>query len=148
MKSTLKSMLISLLTGISFTAGVIVVMILYELYEERQIRDDRRWVESPVGIEITEHRRLPDTEKFTVVGKLRNDSGYAWDELDIDMDVLAGESLMNRCTDEVHEVNLGEVRRFEVSCYDASGRNVPDNIRYEVRIATGRQYNIDYTGEN
>jgi hypothetical protein len=127
---------ISLLTGISFTIGVLIVLLARDIYEEQE-ESDEMWESNPASIVIEQHSIKSNEPRFTVVGDVRNDSDQDWKRVWIDVRVFAGSALVNTCDESVGYIAAQSNKRFEVRCYDIAGSDLPDNIHYEISIRSG-----------
>lgn len=136
MKSTLKAMFVSLLTGISFTVGVMLILLAKDIYVEKQ-GEDETWVDYPEGVVVTNHSIKPNMPRLTIVGEIHNGSSQHLKSVWVDVDVFAGHALVNTCDDSFRHVPAQTSKPFEVQCCDVAGTDLPDYIRYEVRVRTG-----------
>jgi hypothetical protein len=129
-------MFISFLTGASFTIGILLVLLGKDIYLEKS-SEEETWVELPNEVTIVNHAIKPNAVKFTIVGEIRNNSSYDWKRIWIEADIFAGTALVNSCDESFRDIPANATRPFELQCYDTAGTNLPDNIRYEVRVRTG-----------
>lgn len=136
MKRIFKDIGISLLTGISFTLGVLLVLLAKDVYEEQE-ESDEMWESNPASIVIEQHSIKTNEPRFTVVGEVRNDSEQDWKRIWIDVRVFADSALVNTCDESVGYVAAQSSKHFEIRCYDIAGSNLPDNIHYEINIRSG-----------
>lgn len=130
----------SLLTGISFTIGVLLIVLVKENYVENQA-DNETWVDYPEGVVITSHQIKPNAPRLTIIGEIHNGSPYDLKSVWVNIDVFAGSALVNNCDDDFRHLPANSSKPFEVRCYDVAGTNLPDFIRYEVRVRTGLRLN-------
>ena len=129
-------MSISLLTGICFATGIMVVMLLWDVYVA-SIVEEETWVDQPSDVTIRNHSMKPNSARFTIVGEIQNDSSHDWKTVWLDADIFADSALVNSCEDTFRHIPARSATPFELQCYDIAGMNLPDNIRYEVRVRTG-----------
>lgn len=129
---------VSLLTGICFTVGVLLVLLAKDIYVEKSAEEET-WVDTPDGVVISSHEIKDSAPRFTIVGEIHNSSPYDWKTIWIDVAVYAGSALVNTCDDSFRHIPAQSSKPFEVQCYDVSGSNLPDNVSYEVLIKSGRR---------
>ncbi len=129
---------VSLLTGVCFTIGVLLVLLAKDIYVERSAEEET-WVDAPEGVVVASHHFKGNAPRFTVVGEIHNGSPYDWKTIWVDVAVYAGDALVNSCDDSFRHFPAQTSKPFEVRCYDVAGSNLPDNIHYEVRVKSGRR---------
>ena len=142
MKTIFKDMSISLLTGTSFAIGVMLVLFAADRLQKES--EDDTWTDIEDGIladrpsvTITSHSVKPSTMTLTIVGEVRNDSQYDWKRIWFDWDIFADTALVNSCDNVFDDLPAKSTRSFEFRCRDVAGTNLPENIRYEVRVKSG-----------
>ncbi len=133
-------MFVSLLTGISFTIGVMLILLVKDIYTESQAEEET-WVDYPEGVVIASHQIKPNAPRLTITGEIHNGSPFDLKSVWVDVDVFAGSALVNTCDDSFRHIPADSSKPFEVQCYDVAGTNLPDFIRYEVRVRTGLRQN-------
>lgn len=87
-------MFVSLLSGISFTVGVLLILLLKDSYIENQANEET-WVDYPEGIVIASHQNEPNSPRLTKTGEIRNSSPYDLQSVWVDVNVFAGSALVN-----------------------------------------------------
>jgi len=127
---------ISLLTGISFTAGVLLVLLSRDVYEEKA-EDGETWESNPASIAIEHHSVKANEPRFTVIGAIRNESEHDWERVWLDIRVFADSALVNTCDESVGYIAAQASKQFEIGCYDIAGFGLPDNINYEISVRSG-----------
>lgn len=141
MKQLFYNALTSLVTGLSFTMGLLGVLLLVEAWNHGKVRTESAhdWVNRPAGIVITEHDRVPGTPTLTIRGVLANESERTWREVSIDASILAGQAQVNECDATVRGMLApGERRAFQLECYGVSGSVDPDLVTYQLEVVHGR----------
>lgn len=129
---------VSLLTGACFTVGILVVLFVNDVYEERSYEEDV-WVDTPENVFIENHAPKENSPRFAVVGEIRNESEHEWESLSVELEIYAGSALMNTCRNSFQYIPARSSKPFEVGCYDVSGSGLPDNVRYEIEVTSGRR---------
>lgn len=93
------------------------------------------------GVEITAHKQRQDTEKYTVVGKVQNNSEIPIRGISIEVQILDGEFLLGRCVDGVDRgqyLNKGESGFFSVECRNLT--TAENKYPYKVLINSAVAY--------
>jgi hypothetical protein len=134
-------MLLSLVTGASFTLGVVVIIIAYQMLKDHWAEDRRSWIGDPEDLRIVEHEVVPNQNRFTVRGTIENSGDYLWSIASVNIRLFAGQAQVNACNDDVWEIPPNSTRDFELYCRGVSGINLPTNIRYEIGVSSGSRVN-------
>ncbi len=135
-------MLVSLATGASFTAGVVIVIVLYQVIEGSFAEDRKTWIVDPDVVFIEKHSFVPEQPTYTVRGVIRNRGDDLWQTATIHIDVYAGSAHMNTCVDDVYEIEPRSTRDFQISCRNVGGQDLPDNVSYKIDIRYGYRVNF------
>ncbi len=141
MKQLLYSALVSLITGVCFTAGVFAVFLVAEHWNTRSELEDLQgeWVNLPPGVVVAEHQRVDGTPRFTIQGIVANEGNRAWSEIGLEAIILAGQSQMNQCDTTVRGwLRPGERRAFQIECFEVAGTATPENVTYRLSVPHGR----------
>lgn len=125
-------MLVSLVTGLCFAAGVAGGFLVFEKFSGSEARELIH-VNSPEGIEIIKHSRIPN-RKLVVSGVVLNQSEFAWENVSLQAVIFADSSEVNRCYGRVYDIPKGAEKTFNVECQGVDGTNLPRNIRYEIYV--------------
>jgi len=132
---------VSFATGASFTLGVVIVIIGYQVAKDYWAVSETSWIHDPDDLSITNHELVPDQNTLTVRGAIKNSGDNVWNLATVEIRLFAGAALVNRCNDDVWEISASSSRNFELVCRGASGRDLPDNISYEIEVTHGSRVN-------
>jgi len=141
LKTLMKNMAVSFATGASFTAGVVVVIVAYQIAKDYWAVSETSWIKDPQELSIANHELVPDQNTFTVRGVIANAGDNVWNLATVEIRIFAGQALVNVCNDDVWEIPANSDRDFELSCRGAGGQNLPDNISYEIEVSHGSRVN-------
>ena len=136
MRKIFGQMLMSLVMGICFVIGIAVAIFLIEGSLVPPY-DDHTWINEPEGVTVVDHRPDSAAPDLTIIGAIRNESAHLWDTINLEVNVFAGEALVNSCNGSVQEIPPGSDRSFRIRCLQASGQNLPDNVHYRVHVRSG-----------
>jgi hypothetical protein len=135
MKQALYTAVVSLLSGIAFSLGLVAVAVAYTYWEDEPQTSEGQWVEIPPGLTVLEHRRVEGAPRLTIQGVLANQGSETWQRISLEARVLAGGAQVNECESSVSgRTAPGERRGFQIECYNVTGEGAPPNLTYEVRV--------------
>lgn len=96
------------------------------------------FVVRPEDFEITQVTPSDEESELALVGLVRNRSNAIWSRLDIRIVIRVGDAQVNVCSSpQLFSLSPGESQRFHVRCSNVSGRGLPQNIRFDARVAGG-----------
>ena len=137
LKTVLRDMLISLLTGSYLAVGFILVMLATDHVDLASSDDDESWVDVPDQVSIAQAAIKPDQERLTIAGEIRNDAPHGWRSVWVSANVYVGAALMNRCFEVVRNVPKRSNTPFEIQCDWTTGTGLPDQIRFTMNVTNG-----------
>lgn len=95
--------------------------------------------DSVSDLKILEHKQRLDTELFTVVGNVKNESDNLYKSVRVRIDIMDGEFILGSCTSDAHTVvggeylNKGDTGNFVINCREltTSENQYPYKIYFE-----------------
>jgi uncharacterized protein (TIGR02588 family) len=138
MKQLLINSFSSLVTGIFFAIGLILVgVVATEFYDDKDSMPELEYTRLPGGFSVVEHSVVKGRPSFTIRGRVKNSSAETWQQVRLSADIKAGDALVNQCETEIHgDFPPSSERSFEIECYHVSGSNLPDNISYQLSVVS------------
>jgi hypothetical protein len=138
MKQLLINSFTSLVTGIFFAIGLILVgVVTTEFYDDKESMPELKYTRLPGGFSIVEHSVAQGRPSLTIHGRVKNNSTKAWQQVSLSADIKAGDALVNQCETDVRgDFPPSSERSFEIECYHVSGSNLPDNISYQLSVVS------------
>lgn len=123
--------LISLITGIFFMTGVLVVN---NIYEKIANRTKQAVVQNPKGFYFKNHKIVPEQPTFTLEGELVNTRDTKWKNIEVVVSLFAGQAYMTYCKTNIKQIARKSHQRFILVCRETAGSSLPDNLTYSLEV--------------
>lgn len=138
MKQFFINALTSLVTGIFFAIGLILVgIVATEAYDDESSMPRLDYTRLPGGLSVVKHSVVQGRPSFTILGSVRNNSTETWQQVSLTADIKAGGALVNQCETDIRgDFPPSSERSFEMVCSHVSGANLPDNISYQLSVVS------------
>ena len=134
----MKQVLINIVTLV--TSGLIILsaMFLMFVYLDNDVKPKRYiYIDNPNGIEITNHNKNNDLNKYTVTGTMKNNTETEWHRVRISIKIYAGTAYMNSCSESYAYLSANSSKKFSLACREISGSNIPNNVTYKIFVTQG-----------
>jgi hypothetical protein len=123
---------ILLIAAFLLVAGLFLAGQVFErIYEGKK----QSYVNHPAGFEFKNHTRVDGQKTFTVEGELINTRDAEWRDVELVVRIYAGKAYMTYCVNHLDHIGKRSSRDFRIVCRYTEGRNLPDNINYELSVA-------------
>lgn len=140
MRQMLYSTLLSLVTGMAFALGMFLIFLAADAWNRGPgASTDDQWVDHPAGLVVAESQRIEGTPTLTIQGVVENRGDRIWSQVSVEATILAGAAQVNQCEESTRgPIAPGERRPFQIECFKVAGSGLPDNIRYQLSVASAR----------
>lgn len=137
MKQFLANAFTSLVTGIFFAIGLILVGLAVSYFYDREPSSpDLKYIQLPDGLRVIAHSVIPGRPTLTIRGAIENTSSNTWQQITVVADIKASDVQVNQCEADIRgPLAPREKRSFQINCYNVSGSNLPANISYTLGIS-------------
>jgi len=142
MKESVKVFGRNIVAGFGFSIGAMLIfgtLIAWAMFMEvnNDVPFDEKYIyiDNPGLFTILEHEQVPNKEFLTVKGKVFNNSDTLWDNVSIDIIVLADTVKIGEIKYRIDDFSEQSERNFYAVSYQVAGIGLPDNITYKVEIS-------------
>jgi hypothetical protein len=129
--------------GVGISVAVIIAVVITDNYKYKFRHlfgpDYIRYNDRPIpGLSITSYKQREDTNKFTVVGIVKNEGDLSLKDIWVAIEIYDSEFILGKCSDSVNGgtyLNPGETGHFSIECRDMSTAENRYPFRIEIREA-------------
>ena len=142
MKNLFKQSLISLVTGLVFTASLVIGSYAVDAVLQEPETDSTKRVSNPPNIEVINHEIVTGSPRLTITGVAQNNSEFDYELIRLEALVYIDSYQINRCLGSKGKISnllVGESRQFEVECSHTAGSGIPKNLSYKLSVSSGRR---------